>query len=88
MDSTNKSLMVTLPSGFVVLYLINRCHIVYGSHTTSAAYGRRSLLLTINPEHLPAVGGRGYVKIRDLRARMLHHRTLRRPEAADVGWVP
>ena len=51
--------------------IISRC--LNGIHTTSAASGRRALGSTIDPEHLPAVGDRGYVKIRDLRARMPHY---------------
>ena len=53
--------------------ILSRCLTVYGRHTTSAASGRRALGSTIDPEHLPAVGDRGYVKIRDLRARMPHY---------------
>ena len=51
--------------------IISRC--LNGTHTTSAASGRRALGSTIYPDHLPAVGDRGYVKLRDLRARMPHY---------------
>ncbi|MDE6249735.1 MAG: hypothetical protein K2M29_08510, partial [Paramuribaculum sp.] len=53
--------------------IIGYCPTVYGTHPTSAASGRYFLTSDKNPEHLPTVGGRGYIYIRGLRTRRPYH---------------